>query len=117
MVSRLPPAERRGRHGEVVAAVDVNEDALDNAVEHLDRPAERCHTDAETAMAERDANVVTLVVPPSFREDLVDLAVAHDLDVLSGKPLADSMAGALRIVDQVTAAGVRRGVTMSHRFR
>ena len=96
----LPPNVTDGTV-EVVAAVDVNEDALDNAVEHLDPSAERCYTDAETAMVERDADAVALVVPPSFREDLVDLAAAHDLDVLSEKPLADSMAGALRIVDRV----------------
>ncbi|ESP89992.1 Gfo/Idh/MocA family protein [Candidatus Halobonum tyrrellensis] len=112
----LPPNVADGTV-EVVAAVDVNPDALDNAVEHLDLDESRCYTDAGTAMAERDADAVALVVPPSFREELVETALSHDLDILSEKPLSDSMAGALRIVDRVETAGAKMGVTMSHRFR
>lgn len=47
----LPPNAADGTV-EVGAAVDVNEDALGNAVEHLDPPVERCYTDAETAMTD-----------------------------------------------------------------
>ncbi|WP_247004367.1 Gfo/Idh/MocA family protein [Halosolutus gelatinilyticus] len=102
---------------EVVAAVDVNEDALSNAVDSLSLAEERCYTDAETAMRERDADAVALVVPPHARAELVSLAVEYDLDVLTEKPLADSMDAALEIVELVEETGTKLGVTMSHRFR
>lgn len=106
---------------ELTAAVDTNEAALTNATdpEGLGLPAERCYTDPETAMDahSHETDAVALVVPPQFREDLVALALDHDLDILTEKPLADSMASALRIVESVEDAGAKMGVTMSHRFR
>ena len=103
----------------VVAAADVNPESLTNATDPdgLGLPEERCYTDPEAAMDEHDLDAVALVIPPRFREDLVDLALDHGLDILTEKPLADSMAGALSIVDAVEAAGAKLGVTMSHRYR
>jgi predicted dehydrogenase len=46
----------------------------------------------------------------------VDLALAHGLDILSEKPIADTMAGSVRIATKVEQAGRKMGVTMSHRF-
>jgi predicted dehydrogenase len=102
---------------EVVAAVDVDEAAHENATDHLDLTAEDCYTDAETAFAEVPADCCALVVPPQFREDLVSAALAHDLDILAEKPIAETLPGAVRIADQVAAADAKMGVTMSHRFR
>ncbi|WP_049904308.1 Gfo/Idh/MocA family protein [Natrialba asiatica] len=102
---------------DVVAAVDVNDDELTNAVDALSLSADRCYTDAETAMREREADAVALVVPPQARPELVSLAVEYDLDVLAEKPLADSLEAALEIVELVTETETKLGVTMSHRFR
>lgn len=114
----LPPNVADGTV-EIVAAADVNEEALTNAMdpENLDLDENRCYTDPKTAIESHEADAVALVIPPQFREDLVTLALDHDLDILSEKPLADSMAGALRIVEAVEDAGAKMGVTMSHRFR
>jgi predicted dehydrogenase len=111
----LPPHVESGRI-EVVAAVDVDPDAHDNAVEHLDVPAERCYTDAETAFAAVDADVCTVVTPPWTHEEVVDAAVSHDLDILSEKPIADTLDASVRIAEKVDRAGLKMGVTMSHRF-
>lgn len=104
---------------EVVAAADVNEDALTNATDEqgINLQADQCYTDPESAMKAHEADAVAIVVPPKFREDLVTLALEHDLDIISEKPLADSMSGALRIVEAVEDADAKMGVTMSHRFR
>ena len=112
----LPPNVADGTV-EVVAAADVNEDALENAQEGLDLPPERCYTDAAEAMAAHDADAAALVVPPHVREDMVELAVEHDLDIISEKPLAETLEGSHRIVETVEDAGAKMGVTMSHRFR
>ncbi|GAB3691444.1 Gfo/Idh/MocA family oxidoreductase [Salinarchaeum chitinilyticum] len=112
----LPPNVADGTI-EVVAAVDQDEAALTNAVDALDLEPERCFTDAAEALAAVDADAVSLVVPPSAREPLIDLAVEHDLDVLTEKPLADTMEDAVRFVRTVEDAGLKMGVTMSHRYR
>ena len=112
----LPPNVEDGLI-EVVAAVDVNPEALENAREHLGLGADRLYTDARKALDENPADFCAIVVPPAFHESIVDLALEHDLHVLSEKPIADTLEASVRIADKVEAAGKKMGVTMSHRFR
>lgn len=111
----LPPNLEDGLI-DVVAAVDTDEAALENAKDGLGLRDEQCYTDVETAFAEHDADCCTVVVPPQFHEDVVDEALAHDLHVLSEKPIADSLEASVRIAEKVERAGKKMGVTMSHRF-
>ncbi|MQA82771.1 MAG: gfo/Idh/MocA family oxidoreductase [Streptosporangiales bacterium] len=100
----------------VAAAVDVDESRHAIAIEHLGLPADRCYTDVRKALAEHDADFVTVVVPPAFHEEVIDAAVATGAHILSEKPMADTMAGCVRIHRKVNAAGLKMAVTMSHRF-
>ncbi|MBV9813260.1 MAG: Gfo/Idh/MocA family oxidoreductase, partial [Acetobacteraceae bacterium] len=54
--------------------------------------------------------------PPQHHEEIVDLAIAHGLDVLSEKPIAASMEASVRIADKIARSGRKMAVTMSHRF-
>jgi len=101
---------------EVVAAVDINPAALTVAQDSLGLPPEKCYTDAQKAMAENDADFCAIVVPPAHHEEVVDVALAQGLHILSEKPIADTLAASVRIADKVKRAGLKMGVTMSHRF-
>ena len=111
----LPPNMQDGLI-EVVAAVDINPEALKNARAFLDLRADQCYTDIEKAFAENRADFCTIVVPPAHHEAVVDAALAHGMHILSEKPIADSMAASVRIAAKVRRAGVKMGVAMSHRF-
>ena len=111
----LPPNVADGLV-EVVAAVDINPEALKNAQEHLALPAEKCYTDQQRAFDENPADFAIIVTPPAWHEPVVDLALAHDLHILSEKPIADTLEGAVRIAEKVKRRGKKMGVTMSHRF-
>ncbi len=111
----LPPNVEDGLI-EVVAAVDIDAAALVNAQEHLGVPPERCYTDLDAALAENPTDICTVVVPPAFHESVVDKALAYGLHIISEKPIADTMLGSCRIAEKVARAGVKMGVTMSHRF-
>jgi len=113
--SILPPHVESGAI-EPVAAVDVDPDAWENAESGLGLPEERCYEDAATAFAEHEADFCTVVVPPWVHEEVVDAALDHDLHVLSEKPIADTLEASCRIAEKVDRAGVKMGVTMSHRF-
>lgn len=113
--SFLPPNVADGLI-EVVAAVDLNPAAHANAIEYLDLPPEKCYTDLERALDDNPADFCTVVVPPALHEAVVDAALAHDLHILSEKPIADTLAGSVRIAEKVKRAGKQMGVTMSHRF-
>jgi len=111
----LPPsvAERRI---EVVAAVDLDPVALENAERYLGLPPERCYTSVAEAFAENPADFCTIVVPPAAHEAVVDLALEYDLDILSEKPIADSVEASVRIAEKVKRSGHKMGITMSNRF-
>ncbi|QSG15103.1 Gfo/Idh/MocA family protein [Halapricum desulfuricans] len=101
---------------EVVAAVDRNPDALENAHEGLGLPEDRCYTDPERAFAAHDAEFATLAVPPAERRPLVESALEHGLDLLTEKPIAPTLDEAIEIADLVEEADAKMAVTMSHRF-
>ena len=101
---------------EPVAAVDVNRDMLGKAKAQLGLSDKQLHTSAAQALAEHKADFITIVVPPAFHEEMVDLAVRHGCHILSEKPVADTMAASCRIYSKVRNAGLKMAVTMSHRF-
>ncbi len=111
----LPPNIKDGLV-EVVAAVDVNPDALRIARKFLHLRDEQCYTDLREAFDANRADFCTVVVPPSVHEQVVDQALAHEMHILSEKPIADSLAASVRIAEKVKLADRKMGVTMSHRF-
>lgn len=103
-------------HAEVVAAVDINESALENAKEYLGLPPDRCYTDLATALQANEADCCAVVVPPQHHEAVITAALDHGLHVLSEKPIADTLSAAQRIARRVHQSGRKMAVTMSHRF-
>jgi predicted dehydrogenase len=101
---------------EVVALVDLDRDALAYGRSVLDVPEARCYTDAARAFAEVPADFCTVAVTPAHHEAVIDAALAHGLDVLCEKPIADTLEATLRIAHNVARAGRKMAVTMSHRF-
>jgi len=111
----LPPVLRQGLV-DIVAAVDIDPTAHIHAKEGLGLADDRCYTDLERAFAEHEADFCAIVVPPAFHERVVDLALRYGMDILSEKPIADTLEASVRIARKVKAAGAKMGVTMTHRF-
>jgi predicted dehydrogenase len=101
---------------EVAAIVDIDPAALERGRAALGLALERCYTDAARAFAQVPADFCTIAVQPVHLEAIVDLALAHGLDILCEKPIADTMEATRRIARKVAAAGRKMAVTMSHRF-
>ena len=111
----LPPNIEDGLI-KVVAAVDIRLEALKNAQNFLGLRVDQCYTDLQKAFDEHRADFCTIVVPPAHHEAVVDAALAHDMHILSEKPIADTLVASVRIAHKVERAGRKMGVTMSHRF-
>lgn len=101
---------------EAVAAVDIKADTFPFVMAKYRLPAEKFYTDAKKAFRENPADFAIIVVPPAFHESIVDLALESGLDILSEKPIADTMDACCRIYRKVKKAGKKMAVTMSHRF-
>ncbi|OHV78896.1 Gfo/Idh/MocA family protein [Ensifer sp. LCM 4579] len=111
----LPPNVADGTI-EVVGLVDIDVTALEIGRKHLALKAEQCFTSAAQAFQAVNADFCTIVIPPALHEGIVDLALSRSMHILSEKPIADTMEASVRIADKVKAAGLKMGVTMSHRF-
>ena len=101
---------------EAAAVADINPETLKHAQQHLRLPAGKCYTNVTKAFDENKADFAIVVVPPAFHEKVVDMALAHDMHILSEKPIADTMEACVRIYRKVKKAGKKMAVTMSHRF-
>jgi len=111
----LPPNVKEGLV-QAVAAVDMNPAAFANAREGLNLPEAKCYTDMARAFGENKADFAIIVVPPAFHEKVAEEALKHGLHILSEKPIADTLEASVRIANKAKKAGVKMGVTMSHRF-
>src|SRR5262249_42961876 len=61
-------------------------------------------------------DVAFVCTTPAHHEPVVMAALDHGMDVLSEKPIADSLAAAIHVVDAAERAGRKLAITMNHRF-
>lgn len=101
---------------EAAAVVDMNPETFPAAMGKYHLTACKCYTDAKRAFEENQADFAIIVVPPAYHESVVDLALEYNMDILSEKPIADTMEACCRIYKKVTNSGRKMAVTMSHRF-
>lgn len=113
--SMLPPNIQDGLL-EVVAAVDINPTAVEYAQQSLGLRRDQLYTNLERAFDEVEADCCAIITTPDSHERVVDLALAHDMDIISEKPIADTLEASVRIANKVKSAGKKMGITMSHRF-
>lgn len=113
----MPPLVFESRRAVPRAVVDIRADTARAAAEAYRLPPDRAYTGAAEAFERHgDADFAIIVVPPASHEAIVDLAVSAGMHVLSEKPIADTMAGCVRVYKKVRSAGLKMAVTMSHRF-
>jgi predicted dehydrogenase len=90
------------------AAVDSNPEALKQAQQYLNVPAEHCFTDIHEAFDRRRADFMIIAAPTHHHEKLIELALLYDLHVLCEAPLADTFAGCCRIYFKARRAKTRK---------
>lgn len=111
-------AKNLSAHGAVdlVAWVDVNAVALEEAVANLDRPTLVCETDLERALALVHPDFVVDVSPPAAHHDVTVMALQAGVPVLGEKPMADTLERARAMVKAAERAGRLYMVSQSRRY-
>ena len=102
---------------ELVALVDSNERALEDANEVGGLPEERLFTGLEDALSAVPADVLLCVTPPSMHRAHTTAAMEAGLDVIVEKPLALTMEDAQAIVQTAEKTGRLVAVSQNYRFR
>jgi predicted dehydrogenase len=101
----------------VVAAADINAEALAVAQEKLSLPPSSCFKDFRKAIDTVEADALINVTPPKFHKPVALYAFRRGLDVLTEKPLADTMRNAKVMVEAARKARRKLMVSQNYRFQ
>jgi predicted dehydrogenase len=101
---------------EVVAIVDINPKALDEAGEHLRISAACRFADLNAALDQVKADAVLTVTPPAIHVEHAKIAFARGLHLLTEKPAADTLENAKLMVKLAADAGKQLVVAQNYRF-
>ena len=111
LVQRIPEDQRRRRHDRGRRARRRRPEGAGLRTRRTSAsPPERCYTDA-AARVRRGAGRLLhgRRARPSITSAIIDLALAHGLDILCEKPIADTMAASLRIARKVARRRTQDG--------
>ena len=104
------------RAAKVVAMVDVNDDALDRACETGGYSPDICFKSIEDALANVEADAAVVVTPPASHRQPVVAAMKAGLDVISEKPMAESLADCKAMLRAAAATGRTYVVSQNYRY-
>src|ERR687893_160914 len=90
---------------EFAGLVDANPAALSEAGDWLGLPPATRFTEAREAIATVDADFCCIVTPPAHHREAVELACDRGMDILSEKPIADTIENCGALARAVRAAG------------
>lgn len=101
---------------EVVALVDVRDESLQAACKDFGYPEGLCHKTLAAAMKAVKADALVSCTPPAFHRHDVVAGLKAGLDVISEKPMADSMANCKAMLKAAIASGHRYVVSQNYRY-
>jgi predicted dehydrogenase len=113
---RWVQALKNNRAAKVVGLVDVNEKSLRQAREAGGYGKDLCFKSLEDALGKVEADAVVSSTPPAFHRHDVITAMKAGLDVISEKPMADSMAACKAMLKAAVKTGRTYVVSQNYRY-
>lgn len=107
---------KENKDAEVVALVDVNDEALRKACEFGGYSKDICFKSLEDALKQVKADAVVSSTPPTFHKHDVVTAMKAGLDVISEKPMADTLASCKAMVKAAKETGRLYMVSQNYRY-
>jgi predicted dehydrogenase len=101
---------------EMVALVDLSEEALAAAREKYGWSRDSCYTDLSEALAKTEADLAVVVTPPAFHRGPVIEAMEAGLDVLSEKPMAETREDCRAMMQAASDLGRTYTVSQNYRY-
>jgi len=101
---------------EVVGLVDIEEDTLKRACRTGGHTSDICFRSLEEALNNVQADAVVSSTPPAIHEHDVITAMKAGLDVISEKPMADTMASCNTMLKTAMETGRTYAVSQNYRY-
>ncbi len=106
----------RDKGVEVVGLVDVSEKAQQVVCEKYGYKADICFTDLATAIKATGAEALVCCTPPAYHREGVVTALRHGLNVISEKPMADSLVNCRAMLKAAQQTGKMYVVSQNYRY-
>ena len=106
---------KNDRRARVVGLVDINREAMQKACAHAGYDESICFSSLEQALDNVDADAMVCVTPPALHRKPVVTALRAGLDVISEKPMAESMADCKAML--AAAHKAKRTYVVSQNYR
>ena len=100
--------------GEVVAGCDLNRETLNSFCDKYDVPHR--FTNVQDLIKSGEVDVITLLTPPSAREEIIFPAAENGIHMLVEKPFAENIADAVSFVEAAERGGAILAVSQQFRF-
>jgi predicted dehydrogenase len=104
------------RQTELVGMVDVSPKALTDACQTHGYDKAICYRSLEKALREVDAEAAVVATPPEHHRKPVERALKAGLDVISEKPMADSLADCKAMLRTAKKTGQTYVVSQNYRY-
>ncbi len=102
---------------EVVGLVDISDKALENACEKYGYPRTICYSNLKRAIKATGAQAVVCCTPPAHHRRDVVTALKAGLNVISEKPMADSLANCKAMLAAAQQSGKLYVVSQNYRYQ
>ena len=107
---------KSSREAKVVGMVDISDEALDRACKAAGYGPDICFKSLKQALANVQADAAVVVTPPSVHRQPVVAAMKAGLDVISEKPMADTLADCKAMLRAAAATGRTYVVSQNYRY-
>ena len=101
---------------EVVGLVDFKRSVLEDSGKKLQLPSHLLFSDPVEAFDKVKADFCIVVVPPSAHKSVYELAASKKMNILSEKPVSDSLPEVVDTYKLVKRAGIKMAVTQNYRY-
>jgi len=107
---------RDDKRAKVTGLVDISDDALQAARDNGNYPADICFHSLKEALRSVEADAVVVSTPPEFHRQDVVAAMKAGLDVISEKPMAESMASCRAMLKAARETGRTYVISQNYRY-
>jgi predicted dehydrogenase len=104
------------RRAKVVAMVDVSEEALRVQCAKHGYDESICYSSLETALKSVEADALVCVTPPAMHREHVVAGLRAGLNVISEKPMAESMTDCKAMLREARKTGQTYAVSQNYRY-
>ncbi len=101
---------------QIVGLVDINKNILKDSGRMLGLSEEALFKSIDEAFKKTKPDFCTIVIPPHVHKTAYDIAIAHNVPILSEKPITDKLSDTLAVYKSIKKKKLKMAVIQNYRY-